>query len=441
MDAQVAFIPHVALLRAEEDRAQRRISATQAQPGMQVHAMVLWLLSDIQGHVECDTQLYQYEFRLRVAQAHEGLEELRLDLLLRTHYYKYKDRFSRGVKANTRLETKIKVVEERTRRTSERYRAARRALVALGKQLNETEWEVTLLPLREEDVRGMPRALFQDPERKKLLMKRGPEARAKAEALRKEAKAKMSWIWRSPGVEEGKGGKDGKGKAGGMNEGRSESFSANTVLTDDLALRMEWGKTRARFLRLLEQLDLLEEEDRRILVFLLWQSGWWVELAGKRPEAPADDAEREPGVAYAPSHPAYTEGNVAYAKRQAARLQKLVEVFEREWVDVEDFISMGRMGGMREEDEEEGSKVEGEAEGPNEVEGEQGLEETGRDEEAVPPRPPQAPRAPPAPERPAPIAEEESDDEGASDEHARTPLRSLKDIMERYQSPAPRAQA
>ncbi|KAJ7898793.1 hypothetical protein B0H13DRAFT_804885 [Mycena leptocephala] len=51
MDAEVAFIPHVALLRAEEDRARRRISATQTQPGMQVHAMVLWVPSDIQGHV------------------------------------------------------------------------------------------------------------------------------------------------------------------------------------------------------------------------------------------------------------------------------------------------------------------------------------------------------------------------------------------------------
>jgi hypothetical protein len=194
MDAEVAFIPHVALLRAEEDRGRRKISATQAQLGIQVHAMVLWLPSDIQGHVECDTQLYQYKFRLRVAQAHEALEELRHDLLLHTHYYKYKDRFARGVRANTRCETKIKAVEERTRHTSNRYRAARRVLVALGKQLKETKWEAVLQPLREEDVHGMPRVLFQDPERKKLLRRRGPEAWARAEGLRKEVKAKMSWI-------------------------------------------------------------------------------------------------------------------------------------------------------------------------------------------------------------------------------------------------------
>jgi hypothetical protein len=76
----------------------------------------------------------------------------------------------------------------------------------LGRQLKEEQWAAVLLPLRAEDVRGMPRALFQDPGRKKLLMKRGAEARRRAEAAGKEAKAQMSWIWRSAGVEdEGEG--------------------------------------------------------------------------------------------------------------------------------------------------------------------------------------------------------------------------------------------
>ncbi|KAJ7127920.1 hypothetical protein C8R44DRAFT_616252 [Mycena epipterygia] len=330
MDVQVSFIPHVALLRNEEDRARTRISATQAQPGMQVHHMALWLPSDIKGRVDCDRELYEYEFRLREAQVHEALEDLRDQLLLRTHLYKHKDRFARGVKANTRCQTKIKVVEEKVRRMEERYRAARRALVGLGKELKETRWEVALRPLLPEDVRGMPRALFQDPERKK----------------------QMSWIWRAPGVVEEEGGETA------MNE----------------ALRLEWAKARAAAMRQEEQVDLVEEEMRRTLQFFEWRAAWWDELAGKRPPG-VHDEERAPDIAYAPKHRAYQEGNLAYAKRQATRLRKLAELFEEEWVDVADFISMGRTAlGILLEEEEFLPTIGAEA-------------EQAVDEQPVPPRP------------------------------------------------------
>ncbi|KAJ6472963.1 hypothetical protein DFH09DRAFT_1343669 [Mycena vulgaris] len=356
MDAQVGFIPHVALLRAEEDRARTRISATQSQPGVKVQHLALWLPSDIKGRVECDLELYEYEFRLREAQGHEALEDLRHQLLLRTHLYKYKDMYARGVKANTRAQTKIEVVDERLRRTAERYRAARRALTGLGRQVKNSRWEIALLPLLADDVRGMPSALFQDPERKKLLMRKGPEARKAAAAAGAKAKARMSWIWRSPGVDEGEAG------AKGMNE----------------ALRIEWAKTRARAMRQEEQVDLLEEEMRRILQFLRWKADWWQGLAGKRPPAPSEGEMKE-RIAYAPSHKAYAEGNIAYSRRQAARLLKLAALFEKKWEDVPDFISMGRMAlGVLPDEEEALAPWDSVAE----------EDATTVDEEPVPPRPP-----------------------------------------------------
>ncbi|KAJ6613762.1 hypothetical protein B0H10DRAFT_2222001 [Mycena sp. CBHHK59/15] len=91
MDIQLGFMPHVALLRAEEDRARRRIAATQPQPGIQVQHMALWLPSAIQGREECDVALYEYEYRLHEGQAYEALEDVRQQLLLRTHQYKQKD--------------------------------------------------------------------------------------------------------------------------------------------------------------------------------------------------------------------------------------------------------------------------------------------------------------------------------------------------------------
>ncbi|KAJ7147717.1 hypothetical protein C8R43DRAFT_1129633 [Mycena crocata] len=350
MDNQVIIVPHVAVLRAEEDRARRRISATQAQPGVQVQHMVLWLPSEIKGRVECDIELYEYEFRLREAQAHETLDEIRHQLLLRTHLYKYKDMYARGVKANTRCQTKIASVEERIRRSAERYRAARKALVGLGRELKKTSWEALLRPLAKEDVRGMPRALFQDPERKKQLMRKGAVARAKAAQASADAKATMSWIWRGPGVEakEGAGGKKGEASKGDKaSEGHKEPTGMNE------ALRIEWAKTRARFMRQEEQLNLLEEEMRRILAFLDWEADWWDSIASMRPAPPEDEADRVPGVAYAPTHAAYTEGNLAYSRRQAARLRKLRDVFETQWEDLADFISMARTAlGQSEEDTE-----------------------------------------------------------------------------------------
>lgn len=169
------------------------------------------------------------------------MDQVRQQLLLRTHLYKFKDRFVRGVRANVRSTTKIKGLEERLWRSAARYRAARKALANLGQVLNEHAWEATLLPLHPEDVRGMPRALFHDPERKKLMMKRGPQARARAADAGRQAKEKMSWIWRAPGVEEGEG--------SGMHEGGSGGHTESPKLIISKALRIEWAKTRARFLR------------------------------------------------------------------------------------------------------------------------------------------------------------------------------------------------
>ncbi|KAJ7036438.1 hypothetical protein C8F04DRAFT_1258004 [Mycena alexandri] len=181
----------------------------------------------------------------------------------------------------------------------------------------------------------MPRALFQDPERKKLLMKKGPAAREKAREAGAEAKARMSWIWRSPGVDE-------EEEEGGMSEvGENE------------------GK------------------------FLSWRAEWWEARAGQRPQAPEDGAEGVPGVVYAPKHPAYAEGNIAYAKRQAGILRTRAQQFEEMWVDAPDFISMGRTAlGDDEADAEKDAETDG---GVSEEQ--MDVDDAQGDEQLIPPRP------------------------------------------------------
>ncbi|KAJ6613763.1 hypothetical protein B0H10DRAFT_2222002 [Mycena sp. CBHHK59/15] len=93
------------------------------------------------------------------------------------------------------------------------------------------------------------------------------------------------------------------------------------------ALRIEWAKTRATALHWAEEVDLLEEEMRRITQFQKWRAEWWDNLAGKRPP---------------PHRMRLTNGNRAYARKQADIQRKLSAQFQDEWKDVADFISMGR---------------------------------------------------------------------------------------------------
>ncbi|KAJ6554112.1 hypothetical protein B0H10DRAFT_2241606, partial [Mycena sp. CBHHK59/15] len=221
MDVELQFIPHVAQLRALDDAARAR-AAAQASPGIRAHEMKLWLPSAIANKAPCDRQLYEYEYMLRKGQAHEALEEIRNQLLVRTHEYKWKDTSVRGVKALTRSQGRIEAIDRKIQRAAEQYRAARAALVSLGNQGDAAR-----------TVCRSPRK-----KRKKRRTNHGDE-----DSAHDEARA-MSWIWITQAATEREQPQDVK-----MNE----------------ALRVEWAKTRARAMRWHEEVDLLEEEMRRVL--------------------------------------------------------------------------------------------------------------------------------------------------------------------------------
>jgi hypothetical protein len=93
-------------------------------------------------------------------------------------------------------------------------------------------------------------------------------------------------------------------------------------------------------MRWAEEVDLLEEEMRRILQFLRWRTGWWTAKVGQRglPEGPQ------------------CEGETAYALRQAEIQSELADQFTEEWKALAELISQGRAGkevdGAEESDEE-----------------------------------------------------------------------------------------
>ncbi|KAJ7866849.1 hypothetical protein B0H14DRAFT_3084187 [Mycena olivaceomarginata] len=306
-EVQQKFFPALANVRQREDEERARTSAGQSVPGLRVSDMALWLPSavaaapgpDVEG-VTIGRAVQEHEYRLRVGQANEALHEVRRLLLVRTHLYKLKDTHSRGVRANMRSGDKIAALNQQVRRAAAQYRAARTALEALGRVLNKKEWEWTLWPLREDDIRGLPQLHFHDPQRKKKKRAR----------VKKRVEREISWIW----VNRGEGWEPGDDVA--MNE----------------AVRIEWAKTRARSMRWAEEVDLLEEEMRRIRQFLVWREEWWKAKVDRRglPEGPQ------------------REGETAYALRQAGIQAALAKDFA---TDDEEGSDKSGMGSSGEEDE------------------------------------------------------------------------------------------
>ncbi|KAJ7651829.1 hypothetical protein B0H17DRAFT_877994, partial [Mycena rosella] len=81
-------------------------------------------------------------------------------------------------------------------------------------------------------------------------------------------------------------------------------------------LRVEWAKTRARSRRWTEEVDLLEEEMLRILVFLQWKADWWRLLRDGRPLVEDEDLR---------------EGLEGYAACQASIFDNMKARFEENW--------------------------------------------------------------------------------------------------------------
>jgi hypothetical protein len=108
-------------------------------------------------------------------------------------------------------------------------------------------------------------------------------------------------------------------------------------------------------MRWAEEVDLLEEEMRRIGQFLRWRSDWWNARIGLR------------GLAAGPQ----LEGETAYAKRQAAVQATLATEFAAEWSGLADKIRQAKTGEAAGEDGE----GEGEAEEVDDVGEDSGEEE------------------------------------------------------------------
>jgi hypothetical protein len=182
-------MPETAAIRAREDR-----EASDESPEIAPFDLLLHLPSSLPTRIPCPQKLRLYEFRLREAQAHEALEELRQHLRLRTHMYKYKDRHIVGQRANTRSQSTINRVQKKVDASAAKYRIARHALTMLSRHVGENAWSTRLLPLAQEDIRPLMA---------------GEEGQS-------EGRRTLSWIWKVVGI-------SGQSQDEGMEEGTSHT--------------------------------------------------------------------------------------------------------------------------------------------------------------------------------------------------------------------------
>ncbi|TFK59627.1 hypothetical protein BDN72DRAFT_780475, partial [Pluteus cervinus] len=241
--------------------------------------MPLFLPSSIPPSFSCDSRLQDIEWRLRCAQANTALEDLHRGIRLWSYLYIDKDRFARGQHANTRARSTVDRAEIKVKAAVARYQAARVAIASLAKLYTGSTWEKDFPVLKDADVKP----LYVEPDAK--------------------GHRKVSWIWKT--VEAGE-----------------DATSSLTVFPD---LRVEWSKSHARAKRWQEEVLLLQEEMRRVLMFLENEGQTWKSRA-EFSKQEVDELTKE--------------GLSAYAHPQSKLRQELKTHFEEMWKDVDEFVRL-----------------------------------------------------------------------------------------------------
>ncbi|KAG5223527.1 hypothetical protein IMY05_C0771000400 [Salix suchowensis] len=261
-------------LDLEEQQWRRKLEFTVSRPGRRRANDEFVATFEPGPRTTCPTNLREIEWKLRFAQAQDALNHIRASLQIRAGVFQQKDRFERGQRAMTRSRSVIARLQDKIDDCAERYRVARRALAALAPILNKSHesWATSLQELRDGDIRAI----------------------SAGEIRETEGRRTMSWIWRVEGVAE------------------------------TAALRVEWCKSRARAMRWSEEVELLEEEMRRVLAFLDWKAAQW------DTRAVLDGGMRTD----------ITRGAQAYAKRQASIMRSLTREFRRTWASVPMLMSL-----------------------------------------------------------------------------------------------------
>jgi hypothetical protein len=171
---QALFMPETIVPTRHEDQDEPE-STTLCLPSELIQSHVLSPLAKTLANMEAS---------LRFAQATDALSGVRRSLAIRAELTKYQGTQVRGQHANTRARALLSGADENTATYAARYRRARLAYTQL---VGSGDWEHTLKPLNDVDIRAV--ASHQDDD---LTARTGP----------REGHRRVSWIHTVPGSSE-----------------------------------------------------------------------------------------------------------------------------------------------------------------------------------------------------------------------------------------------
>ncbi|PIL29361.1 hypothetical protein GSI_09412 [Ganoderma sinense ZZ0214-1] len=272
---QDVHMPTVSPLRSEH--------ASRSAAPIKPEDVQLWLPSALPPtyrSVESLSGLQDKERRLHLAQMSDSLEDIRRirRVLAAISEFKRLNVSGTGQRAVTRTLGVYNRFLVKERRCTERYRAARTAMVALDPT---GKWVETYKVLLDGDLRG-PR-------------------RDDDEVVSSEGCYEISWIWLTP--------------RSALEPGETSSGATAEEFTE--TMRAEWARSKARAERWEEEEQLLLEEMRRVLTFFEWKSRWW----------------QSQGKAREDVSPRFRRGLAVYAAKQAAVYERLAARTASYWIN------------------------------------------------------------------------------------------------------------
>ncbi|KAI0764426.1 hypothetical protein BC629DRAFT_1293606, partial [Irpex lacteus] len=248
-------------------------------PGIEPEIIPLFLPSSIPENLRSTSGLQSLitkESQLRVAIADDSLMEIRhlRQALKQVTQFKHLNISGSGGDPNTRIRTMYDKYNDKVTLAADRYRRAYTALKSLDPLGN---WSQRLKPLADKDISGPGR----------------DDDETTGEGYRE-----ISWIW--------------------LTQSSTQSKERSDKMDDvsNEIMRVEWMKSRARSRRWAEEVQLLQEEMRRTVVFLEWKASWWRDQIRER--------------CYRTSL-AIARGLAAYAEKQASNHEKLAQSFLALW--------------------------------------------------------------------------------------------------------------
>ena len=222
-------------------------------------------------------EICQLERRLCEPQADNALAEIQHQrrVIQGLWHFKRLNISGMGNKPNTHMITLYKCFDNKTSRAAQKYQSAWHALNVLDPG---GSWSMRLKDLKKEDISGP-----------------GKEPNDKSTT---NSCYQPLWIWLVPHV-------------GGPN--------VETTIREDKfngTMQVEWSNARARMQRWNEELLIVQEEMRRVIVYLNWKVAWWRERSSLR------DHEDE----------TILSGVSGYAHKQAAICSRMAEKCAVHWL-------------------------------------------------------------------------------------------------------------